>query len=76
MGTSPRRARGLPRVCLDVDGDGDDDLLLHFDAQALTDLTVESTSATIVGVTTDGTPFRGEDSVKIGGTPAPHAASR
>jgi hypothetical protein len=53
----------------DADGDGDLDLLLHFETQAL-NLTVESTQATLTGRTYDGMPFVGYDSVRIVGVAA------
>jgi len=46
----------------DVDGDGDMDMLFHFDTQAL-NLDASSTEATLTGNTTDGTPIQGTDTV-------------
>jgi glyoxylase-like metal-dependent hydrolase (beta-lactamase superfamily II) len=48
----------------DVDGDGDFDLLLHFDTEEL-DLTASSTEATLSGQTTDGHEITGTDAVRI-----------
>jgi len=48
----------------DVDGDGDMDMLFHFKTQDL-DLDENSTRATLVGTTYDGTPIWGTDTVKI-----------
>lgn len=48
----------------DVDGDGDMDMLFHFNTQQL-NLTLSSTEATLTGNTTDGTPIKGTDSVKV-----------
>ena len=49
----------------DIDGDGNDDLLLHFATQALSDLSLDSTEAVLTGVTLDSIPLIGKDSVKI-----------
>lgn len=48
----------------DVDGDGDDDLLLKFGTQDL-DLDEDSTEATLTGETADGVPIEGTDTVNI-----------
>ena len=48
----------------DVDGDGDIDLLFHFDTQEL-NLDGNSTEASLTGVTFDGVPIHGVDSVNI-----------
>ena len=48
----------------DVDGDGDDDLLLHFDTEDL-GLDADSTQAELTGETTDGKLIKGSDDVKI-----------
>ena len=48
----------------DVDKDGDQDLLLHFETQAL-DLNSTSTEASLAGETTDGEYIVGTDTVKI-----------
>jgi hypothetical protein len=57
---------GLVRAHMeDVDEDGDDDLLLHFRTRELSDLSFDSTEATLIGTTLDGTPFHGVDTVNI-----------
>jgi predicted amidohydrolase YtcJ len=48
----------------DVDGDGDLDMLFHFDTQSL-GLTPTSTHATLTGLTYAGVVFQGTDTVKI-----------
>ena len=48
----------------DIDGDGDIDLLLHFDTEKL-NLTVSNTEATLTGQTTEGREISGSDSVRI-----------
>jgi hypothetical protein len=48
------------------DVDGDLDLVLHFDTQALTALSASSTTATLTGQTLTGRCVSGTDSVKIG----------
>jgi hypothetical protein len=48
----------------DVDGDGYNDLILHFDTQNL-NLTGSSTEATLTGQTTDGFLITGTDLVRI-----------
>ena len=52
-------------VVQDIDGDGNDDLLLHFATQELSDLSSYSTEAVLTGVTLDSIPLIGKDSVKI-----------
>jgi hypothetical protein len=58
----------------DVDGDGDLDLVLFFsvpDIRGTGALTADSTEAEITGFTTDSTPIRGTDAVRIvGGSPS------
>jgi len=49
----------------DIDGDGNDDLLLHFKTTDLSDLSASSTEAVLSGTTSDSVPFSGKDSVKI-----------
>ncbi len=49
----------------DVDGDRDLDLVLHFETQALSELSASSTAATLTGRTLDGRCVSGTDSVKI-----------
>ena len=49
----------------DVDGDGNDDVLLHFKTGELSDLSSGSTEAVLTGATLDSTLFSGKDSVKI-----------
>jgi len=48
----------------DVDDDGDNDLLLHFNKQDL-NLDENSTEATLTGETTDGNTIEGTDEVRI-----------
>jgi hypothetical protein len=48
----------------DVDGDGDLDLLFHFDTENL-NLTEDSEDATLTGLTLDGYEITGTDSVRI-----------
>jgi VCBS repeat-containing protein len=48
----------------DIDGDGDDDMILHFNTQEL-GLTEDDVKATLSGETTEGAYFTGTDSVKI-----------
>ena len=57
----------------DVDGDGRDDLMLHFEVPALVDngdLDGTSTELVLNGETADDTPVQGSDSVRIVGTSA------
>ena len=50
----------------DVNGDGDDDMLLQFRTQELTELSSESTDAVLTGMTLDGTiVFFGVDMVNV-----------
>ncbi len=49
----------------DVDGDGDLDLLFHFNTQELEDLDEDSTEATLTGATYSGQPIQGTDTVNI-----------
>ncbi len=49
----------------DVDGDGDMDLLFHFETQELADLDENSTEAFLTGYTDAGEFFWGKDTVKI-----------
>ena len=48
----------------DIDGDGDDDMILHFNTQEL-GLTEDDVEATLTGQTTGGAYFTGTDSVKV-----------
>ena len=48
----------------DVDYDGDLDLVFHFKTREL-NLDLESTEATLTGLTFDGIPFEGTDTVNI-----------
>jgi hypothetical protein len=62
---------GAPEVHLkghveDADGDGDDDLVLHFDTQA-TGIQCGDTSASLTGETFDGNLIQGSDSIKTVG---------
>ncbi len=50
----------------DMDGDGDLDLVLHFEIQE-SGLAFGDTDATLTGETFDGIPIEGTDSVKIVG---------
>jgi hypothetical protein len=59
-GASPVRWR-----LVDVDRDGDMDMLFHFRTQELFDLNGDSLEATLTGETSDGTAFKGTDSVNI-----------
>jgi hypothetical protein len=47
----------------DVDGDGDDDMILHFRTQD-TGISAGDTEAWLVGKTVDGWPIRASDSVR------------
>ena len=49
----------------DIDGDGNDDVLLHFKTGELADLSSSSTEAVLTGATLDSTLISGKDSVKI-----------
>jgi len=49
----------------DVDGDGDDDLLLYFYPADMVDLTLTSKTATLTGGTVDGQEIEGTDKVKV-----------
>jgi hypothetical protein len=48
----------------DIDGDGDDDMILHFNTQEL-GLTEDDVEATLTGQTGEGAYFTGTDSVKV-----------
>jgi len=48
----------------DVDGDGNEDMMFHFNTQDL-ELDEDSGNATLLGVTYDGMPIKGTDTVKI-----------
>jgi len=50
----------------DVDGDGDTDMILHFNTQA-TGIQCGDTSASLTGETSDGSPIRGSDSINTVG---------
>jgi hypothetical protein len=52
-------------VVQDIDGDGDDDILLHFKTIELSDLSSLSTEAVLSGITLDSTPFSGKDTVNV-----------
>lgn len=52
-------------VIEDVDGDGNNDMLLYFRTAELSGLSGDSTEATLTGNTSDGAPFEGTDSVNI-----------
>lgn len=60
-------AAAVRSVLEDVDGDGDLDALLHFWTQDLLDLQADpsATEAALAGVTWDGTPLVGTDTVRI-----------
>jgi len=49
----------------DVDGDGNGDMLLHFKTAHLRELKSGCTEAVLTGMTVDGTPFSGRDTVRI-----------
>jgi hypothetical protein len=49
----------------DVDGDGDMDILFHFNTQDLKKLDQESTAATLTGKTYGRQKIEGTDTVKI-----------
>ncbi len=63
------RKNGSLRANLaDVDGDGDLDMILHFDTQALVangDLTTGTTELILNGEQFDGTPIKGSDAVRV-----------
>jgi parallel beta-helix repeat protein len=59
----------------DVDQDGDDDVLFHFETQAL-NLNEDSTEATLSGTLMDGTEIAGEDQVRIVPAPAGKAEGK
>ena len=50
----------------DVDGDGDDDMVLHFRTQE-TGIQCGDTSASLTGQTFDGTPIEGSDAIQTVG---------
>ena len=52
-------------IIKDVDGDGNNDMLIFFRTEELTGLSGNSTDAILTGNTFDGTPFEGTDSVNI-----------
>ena len=58
-------AKPVKWVVQDVDGDGNDDILLHFETTDLSDLSLSSAEAVLTGATIDSTPISGKDSVKI-----------
>jgi hypothetical protein len=58
-------AQPVKWVVQDIDGDGNNDLLLHFKTTDLSDLSSSSTEAVLTGAAIDSTPFIGKDSVKI-----------
>lgn len=65
-----RRNGSLMASFEDVDADGDDDLVLHFDVQALVDngdLTADSEELILRGLSTGGELLRGLDDVRIVG---------
>jgi hypothetical protein len=49
----------------DVNGDGNNDMLLHFKTADLSELTFGTTEATLTGKTVDGTPITGKGTVQI-----------
>jgi len=49
----------------DVNGDGHNDMLLHFKTADLSELVSDSTEAMLTGTTVDGTPFKGTDTVQL-----------
>jgi hypothetical protein len=59
-------AGAVPVHCTleDVDGDGNEDMLLHFRTQEL-NLDKDSTEATLTGETTEGVSIQGTDAVQI-----------
>jgi hypothetical protein len=63
-GAAPRMKGRSGRVgsLVDIDGDGNLDLLLHFPIAEL-ELTIEDTEAVLMGETFDGTPIRGSDTI-------------
>lgn len=58
-------AKPVKWVVQDINGDGNNDLLLHFETTDLSDLSSSSTEAVLTGATIDSTPIIGKDSVKI-----------
>lgn len=55
---------GIGKSPQDIDGDGDLDMVFHFDTQKL-NFTPASTQGTLTGKTTSGIYFEGSDSVRI-----------
>ena len=49
----------------DIDDDGDEDIVFHFRTQSLTELDENSSEAFLTGLTYEGHPVTGVDSVKI-----------
>ena len=60
----PAEAEPVHYAIEDVDDDGDDDMILHFNTQDI-GLIEEDVEATLTGQTTDGRYFTGDDSVRI-----------
>jgi hypothetical protein len=59
------KGKGTPQVNSgDINGDGVDDLVIHIDTSAL-ELSPDSEEAVLTGLTYDGQPIRGTDSVII-----------
>jgi hypothetical protein len=66
FGATGAEAPALQAALEDVDGDGDTDLVLHFDTQAA-GLRCGTTSAFVTGTTVGGQAFEGSDSVRTAG---------
>jgi len=66
FGPTGTEAAAVHSALEDVDGDGDIDLILHFNTQA-TGIQCGGTSASLTGETLSGQMIEGSDSVKTAG---------